>query len=248
MPNKTINDYIFYKIVCLDDSVELCYVGSTANWKARNNCHKSSCNNETNKLYNSKLYTTIRENGGFVNFKMIQIGTREQLTKREAEQIEEQYRQELKANLNSKKCYLSQEDKREINKERKHLYYLDNIDKVLEYQKKYKEENKDKIKERAKQYREDNKDKIAENKKHYNLDNRDKIAEQRKQYHLNNRDKIAEQRKQHYKENRDKILERTSEKITCECGCEMRTDSLARHRKSKTHIDLMSTKIKLYNL
>ena len=56
MPKKLINDYIFYKIVCLDNSVELCYVGSTANWKERQRNHRSICNNENNKLYNSNIY------------------------------------------------------------------------------------------------------------------------------------------------------------------------------------------------
>ena len=100
MPKKLINDYIFYKIVCITDDIDLCYVGSTANWKERQREHKSRCNNENDKSYNNKKYQIIRANGGWENFKMIQLGTREQLTKREAEQIEEQYRQELKANMN----------------------------------------------------------------------------------------------------------------------------------------------------
>ena len=111
MPKKLINDYIFYKIVCLDDSCELCYVGSTANWKERHRDHKSNCTNENSTKYNTKVYKTIRENGGWDNFKMIEIGTREQLTFRQAEQIEEEYRIQLKANLNTYKCYLTKQQK-----------------------------------------------------------------------------------------------------------------------------------------
>ena len=154
MPRKEYNDYIFYKIVCLDNSVELCYVGSTANWKARNHNHKSRCTNENCKEYNSKKYQIIRANGGWENFKMIEIGTREQLTKRQAEQIEEEYRQELKANLNSQRCYITPEEKQEYQQN----YYQQNKDKFLEY----REENKDKIKEYQQNYREENRDKISE--------------------------------------------------------------------------------------
>ena len=143
MPKKEINDYIFYKIVCLDNSVDLCYVGSTANWKARNHQHKISCNNENGKLYNSKIYKTIRENGGWDNFKMVQIETREQLTKREAEQIEEQYRVELKANMNSKRCYTTEAQKREEYEEYCKKYYEKNTDKILEHNQKYYEKNRD---------------------------------------------------------------------------------------------------------
>ena len=56
MPKKVINDYTFYKIVCLDNSVELCYVGSTADFNKRRNTHKWDCNNENRKEYNSKKY------------------------------------------------------------------------------------------------------------------------------------------------------------------------------------------------
>ena len=157
MPKKEINDYTFYKIVCISDDVDLCYVGSTANWKARNYKHKSNCINENSKEYNSKIYKTIRENGGWSNFKMIQIGTREQLTKREAEAIEERYSEELKANMNTKRCYITEEERKEQMKEKDRKYYEGNKDKKKEYDRKYREENKEKIKEYQKNYREKNK-------------------------------------------------------------------------------------------
>ena len=115
MPVKKINDYVFYKIVCLDDSCNLCYVGSTANFNKRRQRHKFNCTNEKSNNHNNKVYKTIRENSGWDNFKMIEIGKAEQLTKREAEQIEEEYRQELRANLNSHRCYRTEEEKREQN-------------------------------------------------------------------------------------------------------------------------------------
>ena len=148
MPKKTINDYTFYKIVCLDNSVELCYVGSTADFNKRRNVHKSDCNNENSKTYNYKIYKTIRENGGWCNFKMVQLGTREQLTKREAEQIEEEYRQELKANMNSQRCYITDEQKRQQKKQLEKEYYEKNKEKIAEQNKEKYEANKEKINEK----------------------------------------------------------------------------------------------------
>ena len=113
MPRKEINDYTFYKIVCLDKDLDLCYVGSTANWKQRAIAHKYNATSEKSSQYNIKLYQTIRENGGWDNFKMIQLGTREQLKKREAEAIEEDYRQELKAVMNTIKCYKTEQERKE---------------------------------------------------------------------------------------------------------------------------------------
>jgi hypothetical protein len=45
---------------------------------------------------------------------MIQIGTREQITKRQAEQIEEEYILQLKAELNNKRAYRSEQVKKEL--------------------------------------------------------------------------------------------------------------------------------------
>ena len=177
MPKKQINDYFFYKIVCLDSNIDLCYVGSTANWKARNYEHKSNCNNENNQKNNFKIYKTIRANGGWCNFKMIQIGTREQLTKRQAEQIEDEYRVELKANMNSQRCYLTEEQRQKSILEQTQKYREENKDKILEYSKKYYEENKDKILEYHKKHYEENKDKILEYKQKYREENKEKLNE-----------------------------------------------------------------------
>jgi len=190
MPKKLINDYIFYKITCLDDSADLCYVGSTVNWKERQRLHKLRCTNENGKRYNTKVYKTIRANGGWDNFKMIEIGTAKQLTLRQAGQIEEEYRIELKASMNDRRCYLSKEQKREHDKE----------------------------------YREANKEHIKEYQKEYNTNNKDKKKEQNKEYRTNNIDKIKAN---------------ASQKISCECGCQFRRDSLAKHKKTQKHIKLM---------
>ena len=142
MPKKEINNYFFYKIVCLDSNIDLCYVGSTANWKARNHNHKSRCNNENcSKTYNIKLYKTIRENGGWDNFKMVQVGTREQLTKREAEQIEDEYRITLKANMNDMRCYRLIETTEQYRKEDTKNYRENNKNKIQNY----RQENRNKI-------------------------------------------------------------------------------------------------------
>ena len=146
MPRKVINDYTFYKIVCLDNSVELCYIGSTADFNKRKSAHKCNCINENYKNYNLKIYNTIRDNGGWDNFKMIEIDKKEQITLREAEQIEEEYRQKLKANMNMRICYLTEEDKIEQHKKSSKKYYENNKDKIKEQNQNYYEEHRDKNK------------------------------------------------------------------------------------------------------
>jgi hypothetical protein len=198
-------NYIFYKI--FKEDLDEVYVGCTSNFHSRKKNHKSNCYNEKRKQYNLKIYQTIRANGGWNEFKMIQIGTRENITKREAEQIEEEYRLELKATMNMCRAYRSQEDKKE-------------------YQKEY-----------DKDYRQTNKEKISEKDKERYQANKDKILEKNKEYRQTNKEKINEQKKEHYQANKDKINERRSEVIICECGFTYTIRHKARHMKSQRHIN-----------
>jgi hypothetical protein len=156
-------NYIFYKI--FKEDLDEVYVGSTANFYSRKKSHKHDCNNEKRKTHNFKIYQTIRENGGWDEFKMIQIGTRENITKREAEQIEEEYRLELKGNLNMRRAFLSPEVNKEYHKEYNKERYQVNKDLILEQKKEYRQTNKEKICEKNKEYRQTNKEKISEQKK-----------------------------------------------------------------------------------
>jgi predicted GIY-YIG superfamily endonuclease len=75
MPRLPI-DYantIIYKIVCNDLNITECYVGHTTDIVRRKYNHKNCSVNEKSKDYNTKLYKTIREKGGFDNYSMIEI-------------------------------------------------------------------------------------------------------------------------------------------------------------------------------
>ena len=125
--------YYFYKIVC-DDLPEYVYVGSTKAFANRKYEHKSNCSNENDKKYNYKIYKTIRENGGWNNWRMVCIHQQDVDNKRHAEQIEEDYRVELKGNLNTNRAFLSPEQRKEYHKD---------------YDKEYYEQKKDRIKEKV---------------------------------------------------------------------------------------------------
>jgi predicted GIY-YIG superfamily endonuclease len=73
MPQKPI-DYsktIIYKIVCNDLNVVGCYMGHTTDLTQRKSNHKKTCVYEKGKSYNYKVYTTIRNNGGWDNYNMV---------------------------------------------------------------------------------------------------------------------------------------------------------------------------------
>jgi len=105
---KTKTNYsktVIYKIVCDDDNVTELYVGSTTEFVKRKCGHKTSCNNEKDRNYNLKLYKMIRYNGGWENWRMIEVEKFPCNDKREAEYREEYWRKNLKAELNMKKCW-----------------------------------------------------------------------------------------------------------------------------------------------
>ena len=153
MGRPEFNNYTFYKFSCKTEDIECCYIGSTANFLARQRHHKSDCNNINSKNYNYKLYETIRANGGWENWTMVIIDEAENISLKDARIKEEEYRVNLKAELNMIRAYCSDETKKEADKE---------------HMKAWREANKERIKETTKAYRETNKDHIKEYTKEYN--------------------------------------------------------------------------------
>ena len=101
---KTEIDYsntIIYKITCKDPIVTDVYVGHTTNFVQRKHAHKQSCINDKTPNYKCKLYEVIRNNGGWINWKMEIINFFECHDHYEARKKEQEYFISLNATLNS---------------------------------------------------------------------------------------------------------------------------------------------------
>jgi hypothetical protein len=101
---KTEIDYsntIIYKITCKDPEIKDVYVGHTTNFVQRKHAHKQGCNNHKSANYDCKLYNTMRERGGWSNWKMEIINFFNCRDHYEARQKEQEYFISLNANLNS---------------------------------------------------------------------------------------------------------------------------------------------------
>jgi hypothetical protein len=101
---KTIMDYgktIMYKIVCKDLSIKDCYIGHTTDMTKRKYAHKFAYNNEKDKSHYHKLYTIIRQKGGWDNWTMLLIEKFPCEDKHEARKRERQIIEQLGANLNA---------------------------------------------------------------------------------------------------------------------------------------------------
>ena len=142
MPKLPI-DYsqtIMYKIVCNDLSITDCYVGHTTNFIKRKNQHKTSCECETSKKKNLKIYTYIRQNGGWDNWSMIEIEKYSCNDVNEAKARERFLIEDLNSNLN---IYIPTRNAKEYND----YYYKLKHNEILENQKKIYQKLKDKKRE-----------------------------------------------------------------------------------------------------
>lgn len=175
MPNY--NETIIYKICCRDTTIKDIYVGSTCNFTRRKSQHKSACNTETDKRHNLKLYKFIRENGGWDNWNIIMIEEYKCENKRQKDQRERYWIDELKPSLNCINPFTTKEEKKNYQKE----YYLIRRDERKEYYKQY-----------SKDYYEKNKDSIKE----LNLIKRDERKEYYKLYRQKNKDLISQYNKE----------------------------------------------------
>jgi hypothetical protein len=107
MPKNEI-DYsntIIYKIICNDTIVSDLYVGHTTNFVQRKHAHKQGCINEKSPNHKCKLYEVIRNNGGWVNWKMEIINFFNCKNHYEARKKEQEYFLSLNATLNSIEPY-----------------------------------------------------------------------------------------------------------------------------------------------
>ena len=195
MGRPEFNNYTFYKFSCKTEDIECCYVGSTANFLARQRNHKYSTNNTNSKDYNIKLYETIRANGGWENWTMTIIGEAENISLKDARIKEEEYRVNLKAELNMRRAYLSDKQHK--------AYYETNKEQIKEKAKSYKEAHKERYKVVDKAYREANREEFKEYFKQYYLKNKDQV----KQYYIDNIEQIKKNKKAYREANKEKIKE-----------------------------------------
>ena len=69
-----MSGYSIYKFCCIDETMcDKLYAGHSKNLYTRKKTHKSRCNNVNSNYYTDKVYQTIREFGGWNNWKMVEI-------------------------------------------------------------------------------------------------------------------------------------------------------------------------------
>ena len=154
---RTPCDYsktVIYRIFKEDSDLPP-YIGSTTDFRRRKSCHK--CRSITS---HRKVYVTIRENGGWDAFKMLQIEEFPCKNGNEARAREQYWIDQHKERLNTIGAVLNKEQEKEKKKE----YCAAHKDEIATYTKEYYAAHKDEIAVRMKEYNAAHKDKITAHK------------------------------------------------------------------------------------
>jgi hypothetical protein len=159
MPRTNV-DYsktIIYKIVCNDLNITDLYVGSTTHFTRRKTEHRYCCK-DISKKNKIKIYETIRNNGNFDNWSIIQIEEFPCANGNEARARERYWYEQLQATLNTQHPNRSQKEKTRAN-------YVKNVERNKEYARNYTLLHKEEILEKNRQSYKLNRDKILEKSK-----------------------------------------------------------------------------------
>jgi GIY-YIG catalytic domain len=188
-------NYIMYKIIPKNNYLSYCYIGHTKNFSERKRQHKQQAININGNKSHQKHYETIRNNGGWDQWEMIEIEKFICKTKLEARIREQELIKEYNANLNTLNAFVTEEERNATKKAITKKYIEENKELIKEQSKKYKEANKEIIAEQTKIYKEKNKEKIYAKTKEYRENNKEKYQEQQKIWREKNKEILKEKRK-----------------------------------------------------
>jgi hypothetical protein len=130
MPKKPM-DYsrsCIYKICCRNPDIREIYVGSTTDLVKRRYTHKCSCNNPARGGHNCSVYQYIRDNGGWVNWEVVQVEQVVCESSQELRQREREVFERLRPSLNTIRPKTSLEENKDNQRVRDKTRYHANPD------------------------------------------------------------------------------------------------------------------------
>ncbi len=209
-PKNTI--YTMYKILPKNRELNYCYVGHTSNFSKRKDAHFKCSTNTNNNKHHHLVYQTIYNNGGWDSWEMIEIEKYVCNTREKARMREQQLILDHKANINTLRAYITEEERKKRKQEITNKYRVENKELLKEQTKKYKEEHKDVIKEQMHKYRQERKAELYEKKKEYIKANAEKFKENDKIWREANKEILKEKRKIYNAKKKQQLLEAQKEK------------------------------------
>ena len=90
-----------------------------------------------------------------------------------------------------------------------------------------------------KEWRNDNIDRLLEKEKIYRDNTKQIRSDKMKIYYQENKDSKLEKRRIYYNNHKEIESEKAKIKVKCECGSEVQKGDIAKHRRTKKHIEIM---------
>lgn len=207
--------YSFYIIKCNNETIAETYIGSTINLKQRLHHHLEVFNDETHKGYYRKIYTIIRENGGFENWGMEELFIYE-CDVNEARKIEQNLIDEYHSTLNTYRAYTDEETRKKRHAETGKLWRQLNLEhrRKYEYDKYNNDETWRQLKiNSAKKYYENHSEEYKVYRQERYKTNKDKILKERAVYREKNRDEINRRAREIYHRKKEQKLMCLEDKV-----------------------------------
>ena len=124
--------YTIYEIVCKDENIKDCYIGSTKNFNKRKFKHNYNTKSINDKNYNLQVYNFIRNYGGWENWEMKSLEEIECESRIDAFEKEQYYIQSRETkNMNTNRSYVSKKKKLLEHKRKQFIKHLNHKKKLL---------------------------------------------------------------------------------------------------------------------
>ena len=205
--------YSMYKILPKNKDLLLSYIGHTSNFNQRCSNHKKNTINTNDlKHYHLKVYQTIRDNGGWNAWEIIEIEKFVCSTILEARMREQQLLNEHGSYLNTCKAFITEDERKKRKQAITTKYKEDHKELIKEHQHKYKQDHKDIIKEQMDKYRKEHKEEIRKKEKEYLKLHEEKFKENAKVWREANKEILKEKRKTYNEKKKQKLLAEQLEK------------------------------------
>jgi len=177
-----MENYSFYIIKCKDENIIDTYIGHTNNIENRIREHSCATTNINESCYNSKIYKTIRENGGFNNWILNELFSYF-CDFTESRKIEQVLIDEFKPTLNTYRAYTDEETRKLRHNETARIRRQFNLENIRNYDR-HRYNNNDDYKKRKnnsnKKWKEKNESKVKKYKNEWYTNNKERLSQQYK--------------------------------------------------------------------
>jgi len=205
---KIDKNYIMYKIQPKNQALNFSYIGHTSNFNKRCETHKRNTTNIKDcKHHHLKVYQTIRDNGGWDEWEIIEIEKYLCNDKIKARMREQELMISHNTNLNTCKAFITEDERKKRKQEITNKYKASHVELIKEQQQQYKQDHKDVIKEQMRAYRQEHKVELYEQKKAYMEANKEHMQAKKKAWMEANKERLKENRKINTAKKKAKLLE-----------------------------------------